>query len=326
MLVFILSAVLLVAFFLFIFNKLTLGISDSAVCLVGKTAIVTGGNAGIGYHIVRILASRGCRIIIADRDNSDKTREKLINETKNPNIISKHLDLASFESIRKFAEEFNNCEERLDILINNAGVGKSFTDKTVDGFNDVVQINHLGPFLLTHLLMDKLKKCAPSRIVNTSSSLAFTNNLTKENFLTHQNFEYWIIPFNMMTNYSNTKLEVLMTSNIMAGKLKGTGVTCNAVHPGIARTDLIQKSMPTNYFALWWTIGYNLITAKNPWEAAQNTVHVATAHELENVTGKYFWDCKVFPFLPKPAQNMEFSRWVYEESEKLVKLKESEKL
>lgn len=108
---------------------------------------------GIGFQVCLMLASRGCRVIIADVANSEESKRKIIEETNNSNIITKHIDLASFKSIREFAEDIVKTETNLDILIHNAGVSVSLPTTTSDGVNKTFQINYYGPFLLTHLLI-----------------------------------------------------------------------------------------------------------------------------------------------------------------------------
>lgn len=106
---------------------------------------------GIGFEVSKCLASRGCKIIIACRSKADNERRKLVELTHNENITIKHLDLTSFESVRNFAKEINKTEDKIDILINNAGIGAA-SGATVDGLNPVMQCNVFSPFLLTHLL------------------------------------------------------------------------------------------------------------------------------------------------------------------------------
>lgn len=109
-------------------------------------------SVGIGFETALLLASRGCRVIIADREDATKSKNKIIELTTNKDVVTKLLDLTSFQSIRKFAKDVNENEERLDILINNAAVGAFGNKHTDDGLHATMQINHFGPFLLTHLL------------------------------------------------------------------------------------------------------------------------------------------------------------------------------
>ena len=132
--------------------------------------IITGGNSGIGKETARILAWRKARVIIGCRNitNGLQAAGDIIDNTGNRNVEVRKLDLASFQSVRDFAEEIGRDEERVDILINNAGYLGPYLS-TVDGFENTMQVNYLSQFLLTHLLLDKLKASAPSRIINVSS-------------------------------------------------------------------------------------------------------------------------------------------------------------
>lgn len=119
---------------------------------------------GLGFQTALVLASRGARVILADKLDGSKAKRKIIEKTHNTNIVTKYLDLASLSSVRKFAQEINASEERLDILINNAGVGTVGNKYTDDGLHPTMQINHLGPFLLTHLLVGNF--CGYTQDVN----------------------------------------------------------------------------------------------------------------------------------------------------------------
>ena len=147
------------------------GTCHSKARLDGKTCIVTGSNTGIGKETALDFAQRGARVILACRDlnRANKAAEEIRKSTGNGNVIVQSLDLASLESVRKFADHFNRTEERLDILVNNAAVMASPRWETKDGFEMQFGVNHLGHFLLTNLLLNKLKASSPSRIVNVSA-------------------------------------------------------------------------------------------------------------------------------------------------------------
>ncbi|XP_063903541.1 retinol dehydrogenase 12-like [Zophobas morio] len=315
---------LTLAISLYIYMRLSRGITRSASCLVGKTAIVTGANSGIGYQTVLNLASRGCRVIMADVADMTQSKEKIIEYTNNPNIVTKFVDLASLQSVRDFASDIVKSEEKLDILINNAGISISKENRTKDGLHPVMQINYFGPFLLTHLLLDLLKKSAPSRIVSTSSSFAFLNTLSVKNLNFNDKRGLFIERFH---SYANSKLALIIASDILAEKLKGTGVTCNTIHPGFVATPIMPKlySLTENIFLNSITRLYWIFYAKNPWEGSQTLVHVAVSKKLEKVTGKYFWDCKPF-FKPPAANNKQFCKEIWKATEELVNLKPEEKL
>ncbi|XP_019876628.2 retinol dehydrogenase 12 [Aethina tumida] len=309
-----------------IIQKLSSGRCRSKVCLVGKTAIVTGGATGIGYETALALASRGCRVIIADKVDATKAINRITQHTNNTNVVLKYLDLSSFQSVRKFAKDINSNESRLDILINNAGVGTAGNKHTDDGLNVTMQINHFGPFLLTHLLTDLLKKSAPSRIIFVSSASAFVNNLSLSNLNPVRDHPLNIIRTSFI--YGNSKLCNIITANCFAEKLKDSGVTSNSLHPGLVFTDIYNKSARllgletlSNIFKA--TVVY--IYGKSVEEGAQTTIHLACSNKMAGVTGKHFWDCRSFP-LPPGAWNKKFCADVWEETEKLVQLKEEEKI
>ncbi|KAJ3647055.1 hypothetical protein Zmor_024603 [Zophobas morio] len=312
------------AIILYIYMRLSRGITRSATCFVGKTAIVTGANSGIGYQTVLNLASRGCRVIMVDVADMTQSKEKIIEYTNNPNIVTKFVDLASLQSVRDFASDIIKTEDRLDILINNAGIGLSKENRTKDGLHPVMQINYFAPFLLIHLLLGLLKKSAPSRIVNTSSCFAFLNTLSVKNLNFDDKYGRFIDKF---LSYANSKFALIIASDIYAERLRGTGVTCNTIHPGFVATPIIPKvySVASNVLintVIWL---YNIIYTKYPWEGSQTLVHVAVSKKLEKVTGKHFWDCK--PFIkPLGANNKKFCGEIWKATEEILNLKPEEGL
>ncbi|XP_044755284.1 retinol dehydrogenase 11-like [Coccinella septempunctata] len=309
-----------------IFQKLTLGKCRSFVCLSGKTAIVTGGASGIGFETALQLASRGCRVIIADKFSSMRAAKKITRITNNPNVLHKYLDLSSLRSVREFAKDINETEERLDILINNARAVNVGNEHTEDGLHETMQINHFGPFLLTHLLVDLLKKSAPSRIIFVSSAFAYFSNLSIENL--NYPKDHPLSLFRTGLIYGNSKLCNVISANGFAKRLEDYGVTCNSLHPGWVNTKIERN--PEEYGGLdgieqviFSPLSY--IYAKTPREGAQTTLHLAMSESLENVTGKHFWDCITFP-LPPGARNEKFCQDIWKESEIFVQLQDSEKL
>ncbi|XP_022918242.2 retinol dehydrogenase 11-like [Onthophagus taurus] len=300
-----------------LYVELTKGKVRSSTCLIGKTVLITGGNSGLGYQTALALAGRGAKVIIADCNDSTESRRKIIEKTGNPNVISKKFDLLSLESIRSFAKEINAEESRLDILINNAGTAQTL-GFSKDGLAGHMQVNNFGGFLLTHLLIDLLKKSAPSRIIFISSALAFFNNLTIKNLNETISNDYF--------SYGNTKLCNIIISNGFAQKLLGSGVTSNAVHPGAVKTPIFDVFLTQfNFFFGWiWTLIMRFV-GKDAFEGAQCQIHCALSKRLENVTGKYFIDCREF-FQPFGIGNKAFCNEIWNKCEELVKLKPEEKL
>ncbi|KAJ3643138.1 hypothetical protein Zmor_025866 [Zophobas morio] len=308
----------------YIYIRLSRGITRSATCLIGKTALVSGANSGLGYQTALNLASRGCKVIMADVADMEESKRNIIKYTNNPNITTKYIDMSSLKSVREFAADINQTEDRLDILINNAGIGVAKNNRTEDGLHPVMQINYFAHFLLTHLLLDLLKKSAPSRIVSTSSCMAFVNNLTVDNLNFNDKNNTFL---EKITSYNNSKLALLIASDIFAEKLEGTGVTSNSIHPGFVSTPIFTKGYSVINNGLIKTVMrlYNWIYSKDPWEGSQTLVHVAVSKKLKDVTGKYFWDCK--PYVkPMAAYNKEYCKQIWEATEKYVGLRPEEKL
>ncbi|KAK7507085.1 hypothetical protein BaRGS_00001936, partial [Batillaria attramentaria] len=254
----------------------------------GKTVIVTGANTGIGKETAKELARRGGRVILACRDleRAEKARAEIVLETANRNVVVKLLDLASMGSIRAFAKDINATEPHVDILINNAGIMRCPKMLTEDGFEMQLGVNHLGHFLLTMLLLDKIKASAPSRIVNVSSLAHVRGQINFDDLNTAKSYDPGVA-------YAQSKLANVLFTRELAKKLDGTGVTVNALHPGVVKTELgrhmnIFKSSISR--AVFAPISWVLL--KTPVQGAQTTLYCALATELDGVTGKYFSDCK----------------------------------
>ncbi|XP_026953127.1 retinol dehydrogenase 13 isoform X1 [Sagmatias obliquidens] len=234
------------------------GACPSKTTIPGKTVIVTGANTGIGKQTALELARRGGTIILACRDleKCEAAAKEIRGETLNHRVNARHLDLASLRSIREFAAkiieagciitpitegetESHICphpclpeEERVHILINNAAVMRCPHWTTEDGFEMQLGVNYLGHFLLTNLLLDKLKASAPSRVINLSSLAHVAGHIDFEDL----NWEKR--KYDTKAAYCQSKLAVVLFTKELSRRLQGTGVTVNALHPGVARTEL----------------------------------------------------------------------------------------
>ncbi|XP_078481768.1 retinol dehydrogenase 14 isoform X1 [Ciona intestinalis] len=260
----------------------------SNVTLEGKTALITGANSGIGKETTRELSKRGAKVIMACRDlaSAEEVKKSIIEEFPNAKVEVGKLDLGSLKSVREFAKSVNENESRLDILINNAGVMCCPQGKTEDGFEMHLGINHIGHFLLTNLLLDLIKKSAPSRIICTASS-GYKRGVMKWDDLMCDK-EY--VPFNV---YANSKLANCLFAHELSRRLEGTGVTCNLIHPGLVLTNLGRHMYGEGQsigkrilHAITWPIV--LLVFKSPQRGAQSTIFCAVAEELKNTSGKYY--------------------------------------
>ena len=205
----------------------------SKVKMNGKTVIITGANTGIGKETAIDLAKRGAKVIIACR-NKDKAMEALQDIKKQSeieNITFKKLDLSSLSSVRKFSEEILQEEERIDVLINNAGVMFTPYTLTEDGFELQFGVNHLGHFLLTNLLLDRIKDTPASRIVVVSSHGHYPGYLDFEDMMWKKNYQ-------SQRSYFRSKLANVMFARELSKRLLETGVTVYSLHPGSVNTEL----------------------------------------------------------------------------------------
>ncbi|XP_067104677.1 retinol dehydrogenase 12 [Osmerus mordax] len=262
------------------------GMCRSKARLDGKTVLITGANTGIGKETALDMARRGARVLLACRDmtRANKAADEIRKKTGNGNVVVKHLDLTSLQSVRELAKDILENEDRLDILINNAGIMMCPKWKTVDGFEMQFGVNHLGHFLLTNCLLDVLKKSTPSRVVNVSSLAHETGKIHFDDINLDKDYDPHV-------SYLQSKLANVLFSRALAAKLNGTGVTVYSLHPGIIRTELGRHFFPT--LALWKRIlAVPLIALmKTPWEGAQTTIFCAVDESQANVTGLYYSDC-----------------------------------
>ncbi|KAL3268771.1 hypothetical protein HHI36_007871 [Cryptolaemus montrouzieri] len=265
------------------FAYLTCGYYRGPEDMEGKVVLITGANGGIGFETTKELARRGATVIMACRNviSANRAKDEIVRVTKNDKVSVKSLDLSSQKSIREFAEDINKTLTRLDVLIHNAGTAEWNYSKTEDGLETTMATNHFGPFLLTHLLIDLLKKSEPSRIVVVASELYRLASLNLDNL----NPTGGIFPayYYYVSKYAN----IVFTMEL-AKRLELTGVTANCLHPG-----LIDSGIWRNVAApLSW--GLRLIAwafFKTPEQGCQTTVFCAVSEELEGVTGRYFLDC-----------------------------------
>ena len=215
------------------------GVCRSKALLDGKTVIITGGNTGIGKETAIDLAKRNARVIVACRnqERGKKAEVDIRRESGSSNVHFRQLDLSSFESIKKFVKEVLSEESRVDILINNAAVMYCAFGKTEDGFETQFGVNHLGHFLLTNLLLDRIKQAPEGRIIVVSSmGHALTGKLNLDTI----NSEAHYSPYDA---YHKSKLANVLFTKALAKRLTGTNVTVNSLHPGGVDTELQRHSM-----------------------------------------------------------------------------------
>ncbi|XP_074449920.1 flotillin-2 isoform X4 [Larus michahellis] len=221
----------------------------SPAALRGRTAIVTGGSGGIGAATALELARGGARVVLAARDalRGEAAACRIRTETGNPEVRFMQLDLASLRSVRAFASAFLRQEPHLHLLINNAGV--SAGGMTEDGFSLSFQVNHLGHFLLTQLLLERLQSCAPSRVVIVASRAHCAGRLHPDTLGRPPPG-----PLSAFQDYCDSKLANMLHARELATRLQGTQVTCYAVHPGGCCGSDVKQYVYGGWAWAWWCI------------------------------------------------------------------------
>jgi NAD(P)-dependent dehydrogenase (short-subunit alcohol dehydrogenase family) len=250
----------------------------------GKVCIVTGANTGIGKETARGLAHRGATVVLACRDvtRGEEARASVAETSGRDDVALLELDLGDQASIRAFAAAFRARYGRLDVLVNNAGVAPRKRATTKDGFESTFGVNHLGTALLTLELLDLLRQSAPSRVVVVSSDLHYRGKMAWDDL------QFQVRDFNGLAAYNQSKLANVLFTKALARRLAGSGVTVDALHPGVVATDL-TRSYPRALVALWQMF---LLT---PAQGATCSLYVATSPELDGVTGEYFEKSRVKP-------------------------------
>jgi retinol dehydrogenase-12 len=249
--------------------------------LDGRTFLITGANTGIGKETARVLAGRGARLYLACRsaESGRGTIDEIAAQTGNRAIELLSLDLGDLDSVRRCAEDFLSTDASLHVLINNAGVAGA-RGMTASGFERMFGTNHVGPFLLTRLLLDRLRASAPARIVNVAS-------------VAHYNapgidWEAVRRPTKSLTTmreYSVSKLANVLHAQELARRLEGSGVTTYALHPGTIASD-IWRGVP------WPLRPLMKRRMDTPEHGAQTSLYCATSPEVADESGLYYDDCR----------------------------------
>jgi NAD(P)-dependent dehydrogenase (short-subunit alcohol dehydrogenase family) len=241
----------------------------------GKTILVTGATDGIGTQTALELARMGAKVIVHGRNpqRGESTVRDIRRQSGNDNITFEQADFASLAQVRALAARINERNDRLDVLINNAGVSMRKRELSEDGFEMTFAVNHLAHFLLTNLLLDLLKASAPSRVVIVSSQSHRGGRLDFDDLQSEKQFGGY-------DAYSDSKLFNVMFAVELAERLRGTSVTSNSLHPGVIATKLLHAGFP----------GMSGISLE---EGAALSVYLASSDEVAGVTGKYYSNGRV---------------------------------
>lgn len=249
----------------------------------GKVMMVTGGTSGIGKVGAKALA-KVCDTLVLVGRNMEKGAaavEQIQRESGNLHVEFMPADLSSQDEVRRLAEVFKNRHARLDVLVNNAGAFFLRRQESVDGIEMTFALNHLGYFLLTHLLQDTIRSSAPARIINTSSGAHFGVEINFDDLQAKRRYH-------MFKRYAESKLANVLFTYELARRLKGTRVTVNVFHPGFVATKIGENN---GWLVRLFKPLINL-RAIDAEEGADSLVYLAISPEVAGVTGKYFYKRK----------------------------------
>jgi NAD(P)-dependent dehydrogenase (short-subunit alcohol dehydrogenase family) len=277
--------------------------------LHGRTALITGASAGIGLEASVAIARLGAEVVMVARDH--QRGEAALAEVKRRSgsdaVSLLFCDLGSQASVRSLATAFRAAHPRLHILVNNAGGVSTERRETVDGIEETFAVNHLGPFLLTNLLLDIIEKSAPARIVNVASTGHYRATLDFDD-LGYAKGGYWI-----MRAYSRSKLANVIFTRDLARRLAGKNVTVTSLHPGAVATN-IWAGAPA------WAKPLLAIAKRlfmiSPQEGGARIVYLATSPEVEGQTGGYYENDVERP-PARLAQDDAVARRLWDESARL---------
>jgi NAD(P)-dependent dehydrogenase (short-subunit alcohol dehydrogenase family) len=263
-----------------------------------KVCLITGATSGIGRQTAMQLSRMGAKVIITYRDKQKalETQEWILKET-NTQIDIYYCDLTSFASIRSFAKEITAQYPQIDVLINNAGIWETQRKLSKDGIELNFATNHLGPFLLTNLLLGTLRKSAASRIINVSSGAHKSAAINFDDVEMKQNFSSF-------KAYGQSKLANILFTKLLAGRLEGQHITVNCLHPGVVSTNIFKNLGKVGVF-------FMKPIMISPEKGAATSVYLATSDEVSKISGEYFSGKKVVNSSPTSC-DMEIAKRLWD--------------
>ncbi len=280
--------------------------------MTGKTVVVTGATSGIGVETAVALGRAGARVLVTGRDRGrgEAAVQDIQRRSGASEVELVVFDLGDLSSVRAGAAEILARCPRIDVLVNNAGIVLSDRRVTPDGLEATFAVNHLGPFLLTELLLDGIKASAPARIVNVASTAhkGARRGLDFDDLQSERSYR-------SLQVYAKSKLANILFTTELARRLAGTGVTVNSLHPGTVATGYGRDGDTKGVFAFGLKVIKPFILS--PERGARTSVFLASAPDVADVTGAYFVRCK--PATPtREARSSEAAARLWEASEKLV--------
>jgi NAD(P)-dependent dehydrogenase (short-subunit alcohol dehydrogenase family) len=248
--------------------------------LYGRVVLITGSTDGIGKATALELARRGATVLLHGRSQQkgEAVLEDIRRITGSDRLHHCIADFSSQEQVRRLAAQVKEEHDRLHLLINNAGTFEPERKITQDGWETTFSVNYLAPFLLTHELLDLLKASAPSRIINVASIAHWNGAMDWDNLQGEKSYQGFAA-------YALSKLSLILFTSYLAERLQGTGVTANCLHPGVIKTKLLRA-------------GFGDYPGDTPEKGARTSVYLASSPEVEEISGRYFEECKAVSSSP----------------------------
>ena len=273
----------------------------------GKVVLITGGTSGIGRAAATSLAAMGAEVVVSGRnkERGEAALREIRDASGNEKVSLILADLSVQAEVRALAEGFRQSHDRLDVLVNNAGLIQSKRTETPDGLELTLAVNHLAPFLLTNLLLDLLKESAPSRIITVSSEARRGATIDFDDLQSERRYRGFPV-------YAMTKKANILFTYELAEQLERTGVVANCLHPGGVNTNFGQYNRGP--MALLFRVLKPFM--RSPEAGADNIVYLAASPEAGEISGKYLKDREeVSPVEPR---DREAQRRLWEISEELT--------
>ena len=262
-----------------------------ALPMAGKVVLITGGTGGIGKATAIGLAAIGARVGITGRDlaRAEQAAADIRSASENPAVDAFAADMTSQAEVRRLAATVLDAYPRLHVLVNNVGGFWAHRHPTADGLERTFALNHLAPFLLTNLLLDRLKASAPARVVTVSSGAQSMGRIDFDDL-------QGVLNYSGQRAYNQSKLANIMFTNELARRLDGAGVTATSVHPGVVRTNFGAEDQ-----AWFFTIISRVVRPllKTPAQGAQTPIYLASSPDMDGISGQFFVNRK-----PKTANKV----------------------
>ena len=249
--------------------------------MIGKRVLITGANTGIGKWTAIGLAELGASVVLHARsaEKGGAAQDEVKRRSGRSDVDLLLADFSSLADVRRLAAEVLERYPRLDVLVNNAGLIAGRRQESVDGYELTFAVNHLAPFLLTNLLLDRVVASAPARIVNVASRAHARAGLDWADLDVRNGYQ-------SMDVYSRSKLATLLFTRELARRLEGTGVTANCLHPGVVRSDFGSGGDLGGVMGVGWAVMQPFLLS--PKQGADTSIYLASSPEVANVSGEYF--------------------------------------